>query len=170
MRPRELDERIIAKDGDVFVATDTTYFPPIVINRIVGKTTHAVVEEYVQRHKLFASYAASQRRKMIIINDFSEAVTPDATVRKAFAAGAETLSGNGSPLICFVPILTSALFRGVMTAVGWMVRDDSNVAILYAKDFPDAIRTAKRRLEEHDEPVPDIDPDSYTFPDAKPPA
>lgn len=166
MLPHDLTVRVVSQSSQCSIFTDAEHFP-LVVNRIVGKPTLDAFSPYIERQKALLRYAAAENVKVVIINDFSESTPPDAVVRKRFVEGAEQVGQtHADSLLCWVPIVTSPLIRGVMTALSWMFSDNSNVPIQYANSMSNAISKSLKIFEEMGCPAPNVSPGSYSFPEA----
>ena len=152
------------KDRESYVTADNRHYP-IVIFRPESIWSEGTVEYYFHKWRNpILDYAVSQGEKVVPMLDLTKSKTPPATLRKQ--AGDEASGDKEHPgLVKTVCVVTSPVLRGVMTALVWIAGTE-NVPIAFLSTYPEALRLALEELEMAGvSKLPDIDPDTYTFPD-----
>ena len=155
--------KILVPDGTYFWV-DTRYFPLLSV-RLFTKTTVDLATTFGQWLIPQADQAASEGKKVIVINDFSRSKLPSADARKVMADDANRLNDNAG-FGYWVPVVPNPLLRGVLTAVLWMVEGgDTDKRTHYATGVEDAVAKSLELYEALGHPLPEIRPEEYEFPE-----
>lgn len=126
------------------VVFDTRYFP-IFIHEWHGTATMKIAEEHYPAREPVYERARREGAKLVIITDLSNASTPPATVRKLLGEKAQS-DANVDELIGYVILVPSAVMRGVVTALSWIIGENVK-PIVYARSMEDALEKATKMAE-----------------------
>jgi hypothetical protein len=161
-RPKDFEQIVVkAEDGTTF-QVDTRHFPILVL-KLSGQPSEIGAKRYYEWLWDMTRYAASQGKKIVVINDFSKADVPPPVVRKYMAEEAakiQTHEGFGH----WVPVLPNAMIRGLATALVWMSGGNDKKQAHFTGTVEEAIAKSKKLFADMKHEVPDVDPDIYMFP------
>ncbi|MBL8741770.1 MAG: hypothetical protein JNK04_11770 [Myxococcales bacterium] len=108
----------VLRDGECVVFLNDDH-PNVLIVTWTGAATLQSVERFYAWCRTHIAEAEAAGRKLVLVNDAIDAERPEAAVREAFAR--HHLTSN--TVVAAPVVLTSALVRGAMTAVGWIMGD-----------------------------------------------
>lgn len=108
----------VIRDGESAVVVDDDHLNVLVITW-VGPATVRNVERFYEWARPRVAKAQAAGRFLVLINDALDAERPGPEVRAAFARH----NFEGDVVLASPVVLTSALVRGAMTAIGWMMGD-----------------------------------------------
>lgn len=108
----------VFRDGASAVVVDDDH-PNVLVITWVGSATVKTVERFYDWAKVRVAKAQAAKRFLVMINDALDAERPGPEVRAAFARH----DLEGDVVLASPVVLDSALVRGAMTAIGWMMGD-----------------------------------------------
>jgi hypothetical protein len=108
----------VLRDGESAIVIDDDHLNVLIVTWF-GAATVKNVERFQQWSKAHIAKATAARRYLVMINDALDAERPAPEARAALARQSlETDIVVASPVV-----ITNALVRGAMTAIGWMMGD-----------------------------------------------
>ena len=139
-------------------------FAPIVITIWSGTASVEVARWHNELQREDVRKAVAKGQRLVSISDATKADRPGPEVRKFWAdALAETTPEQEAGTLSTYVVISSAVMRGVMTAIGWL--SERARSIKSVPTLADAIRAALEDLDAEGIPRPSgLDPDSYTPP------
>jgi hypothetical protein len=161
-RPKDFEQTTVtAEDGTSF-RVDTRHFPILVL-KLTGQPGEIGAKRYYEWLWDMTRYAASQGKKIVVINDFSKSEVPTPVVRKYMAEEAakiQTHEGFGH----WVPVLPNALIRGLATALVWMSGGNDKKQAHFTGTITEAIVKSKLLYSDMKQEIPKVDAEAYEFP------
>ena len=113
----------VEHDADSSLILDARYFP-ILITRWIGKPTRPLAEHYFRWHDAMLERADFEETKVVHVTDATRAKQPDPPVRKYVGeASNERIRHNQTAINAYIA-LESAMVRGVLTVIGWVMGDN----------------------------------------------
>lgn len=131
-----------SRDGDSVLVLDDDRLP-ILIASWTGTATLKNVNRFYDWVEERVARAKATGGKLALINDALEAERPGAEVRQAFASR----QIDAEVVISSPVVITSALVRGAMTAVGWLLGDRMKGVTSFAT-MGEALQSARRAFED----------------------
>lgn len=113
----------VERDADSSLILDSRYFP-ILITRWIGKPTRPLAEHYFRWHDAMLERADFEETRVVHVTDATRAKQPDPPVRKYVGeASNERIRHNEVAINSYIA-LESAMVRGVLTVIGWVMGDN----------------------------------------------
>ena len=127
-------------DGSAELVIDEGYAPLIVMTWF-GEPTNQLIDKYLGWARELIADNVANDRKIAVVADCREVVRPDATVRRYYADHAE----DDPSLIISVAVIDSALVRGALTAIRWVLGD--RFAVVSVPTLEEAFERAFEAVE-----------------------
>lgn len=128
------------------IILDGRYFP-VIFQAWIGQPTMEMAKSYFEARGALFDRAQAERTKVFIVSDLAKTGSPTATVRKYIADTAKT-EDDRDELLGYATCVPSAIMRGVVTALKWIIGDEVKPVILFAS-MDAAIEKARQGLETH---------------------
>jgi hypothetical protein len=153
----------IHRSPEMVVIHDDRY-APIVITIWSGRANIEAARWHTELQEQDMQKAVAKGQKLISISDATKAERPGPEVRKFWADSlASTTPEQEAGTLSTYVVISSAVMRGVMTAIGWL--SERARSIKSEPTLADAIRAALEDLDAAGIPRPaGLDPDGYTPP------
>lgn len=140
------------------IVLDSRHFP-VVVQAFIGQPTMEMAKTYFEARRAWFERARVENTKVFIIADLSKTSSPTATVRKYLGDTAK-IEDDRDELLAYATCVPSAIMRGVVTALKWIIGDELKPTTLVAT-MDESFEKARKTLESHGVNVP---PFAYTPP------
>lgn len=141
------------------IVCDTRHFP-LIVQAWIGQPSLEMAKSYFElRRAMFFERARMEKTKVFIVADLSKLSSPSAIVRKYIGDTAK-IEDDRDELLGYVSVVPSAIMRGVVTALKWIIGDDVK-PITLASSMEEGFARARQVLESNDISVP---PFTYAAP------
>jgi hypothetical protein len=108
-------------DAQSAIVVDDRYFP-VLISTWFGEPSEGNVRRYFEWSAVLYMRLCANRQRYVLIQDALEVQRPSPRVRGLIAELADSMPDAASLLLGSYTILGSALVRGALTALQWVVR------------------------------------------------
>ena len=132
----------VLRDGESAIVVDDDHLNILIVTW-VGTATVRNVERFHLWSKAHVAKANAARRYLVMINDALDAQRPGPEVRAALAR----YELEGDVVVASPVVITNALVRGAMTAIGWMMGDRMKGVTAHAT-LEEAFEKARTALAE----------------------
>ncbi|MEM7152647.1 MAG: hypothetical protein AAF799_07385 [Myxococcota bacterium] len=136
------------ESGSSVIYCDDSHFP-VVISTWIGAATLDNSQEYLTWMDAQLQRATREEVRLISISDSADAKRPPPEVRRLFV---DWINNNEESTGDSFVVITNALVRGALTAIGWLAPSAQKVNTV--KDLPTALSKARGLLAERGLTVP----------------
>jgi hypothetical protein len=149
--------------GDSVIYVEDKFFP-VIIATWEGTADVGNCMAFAAWHERQVDRASREGARLISISDSAHAQRPPPTVRKFFAEWMARLESEpDDPTLAIIVVVTNALMRGALTAIGWVRPEVSEMVVV--PDIGSAISNALALLASANYPAPaGLDPATYRSP------
>jgi hypothetical protein len=156
------DEIMSFRESGCHMIGDYRHYP-IAIMHVIGQPGESSMDFlFVTWRGKITQHAFEEKKGVAVIVNLSQMIPPTATVRKR--AGERAANDRATPgLVSTNLIVTSALLRGILTAVSW-VAGNENAPTTHARSMEDAIANSLQALEKAGIKGPALEPTGYVMP------
>ena len=149
--------------AEMEVIFDDRYFP-LLISTWTGRADLEAAKWHQEHHRAAIDRAVSEGLRVVSISMATRTQRPTPEVRKYWADSmSKTPAAHRAATLATFVVMTSAMMRGVMTAIGWLNEEARSI-----KTYPtlsSAIREGLALLEAEGLECPaGLDPDAYALP------
>lgn len=115
------DGTIVLIDGDTSIVIDERA-RPVIITTWFGEATTGIIDQYFDWFGMRLARARAVGERLVLVNDTFAIERPTPVVRRRLAERTkEQLGELMRPVIGSVVVIESALVRGAVTALGWIL-------------------------------------------------
>jgi len=122
MAEQRKDGMLVMIDGATSIVIDERT-KPVIVTSWFGEATERIIDEYFDWSSSRLARARAARERLVLLNDTFAIERPTPMVRKRLAerTKAQSVEDQRAVVLGSVVVIESALVRGAVTALGWIL-------------------------------------------------